>query len=485
MCHDSSGNLVSLLYLAKLEDIVEVRYYSWGSVVLTFLYRELCNASIKGKVAIGGALQLLQVIRDTLDEMPTDQTCGKRYESGDSPILQIVTEQVNTLEALCQSTPIDIEGYRQLGAQLADEVQIIKKAITHQPQQIATSSDTTPTTSQRQRRSYSRMSIDSIERGDVGMNIAGPSIAYTSQNYYVPQPPQDYYVPQPSQDDWFQSTSYMPSHVKAYSSHVDFDLGLVINQPYAPGYNILPVPFPSFSAYRNNIESSSAASSSRLHINSGGDDNNEQNEPIQNMGEEIRRSRCGASKEVADSRVADNLMQFLMGLNDSFDHVRNQILMMEPLPNVTKAYSVVLRVEKQREMVGLHHICAMWAYIAVVSIEGVKLELSSHPDSENLWFEVNFHDSQLRYKRGSHELLASYSTWYNGVQTVVALVVMVVYPTVWERPMNFSASCADNPAIAGSTCVVSVEGVVGVICINGGEEDWDGHDHVSKGAVHQ
>ncbi|KAL0420068.1 UNVERIFIED_CONTAM: protein MAINTENANCE OF MERISTEMS [Sesamum radiatum] len=61
MCPDSSGNLVSLLYLGKLEDIVAARNYSWGSAVLAFLYRELCNASEKGKAAIGGALQLVQI----------------------------------------------------------------------------------------------------------------------------------------------------------------------------------------------------------------------------------------------------------------------------------------------------------------------------------------------------------------------------------------------------------------------------------------
>ncbi|KAL0396579.1 UNVERIFIED_CONTAM: Serine/threonine-protein phosphatase 7 long form [Sesamum calycinum] len=61
MCPDSLGNLVSLLYLAKLEDIVAARNYSWGSAVLAFLYRELCNASKKGKAAIGGALQLVQI----------------------------------------------------------------------------------------------------------------------------------------------------------------------------------------------------------------------------------------------------------------------------------------------------------------------------------------------------------------------------------------------------------------------------------------
>ncbi|KAL0392394.1 UNVERIFIED_CONTAM: hypothetical protein Sradi_2462200 [Sesamum radiatum] len=139
------------------------------------------------------------------------------YQPGDAPMLQIVTQQVNTLQTLFQSKPVDVEGYRQLVAQLEHEVQIIAEAIKHQPQQTATPSNSAPTTSHRQRRSSSQMSIGSVERGDIGVDIAGPSTAYTPQDYYVPQPPQDYYVPQPSQDDWFQSTSYMPSHAEAYS----------------------------------------------------------------------------------------------------------------------------------------------------------------------------------------------------------------------------------------------------------------------------
>ncbi|KAK4410176.1 protein MAINTENANCE OF MERISTEMS [Sesamum angolense] len=85
MCPDSSGNLVSLLYLAKLEDILAARNYSWGSAVLAFLYRELCNASEKGKAAIDLSLvthhsilsrtcaTTVRVIRDILDEMQYDQ----------------------------------------------------------------------------------------------------------------------------------------------------------------------------------------------------------------------------------------------------------------------------------------------------------------------------------------------------------------------------------------------------------------------------
>ncbi|KAL0285867.1 UNVERIFIED_CONTAM: hypothetical protein Sradi_7161700 [Sesamum radiatum] len=373
MCPDSSGNLVSLLYLAKLEDIVAARNYSWGSAVLAFLYCELCNASEKRqscnwwRVAVGtgapyGAMwncehtftrtvrTTVRVIRDILDEMQYDQlwrsicplifyaivemhhpervlrqfgmmqnipdqpdtrdmslhkitrsnrtgtdwfcsTYSTSLDGKDDMTRSYKDNPFPTEEIQIEDVGNDVEGYRQLVAQLEHEVQIIAEAIKHQPQQTATPSDSAPTTSHRQRRSSSQMSIGSVERGDIGVDIASPSTAYTPQDYYVPQPPQDYYVPQPSQDDWFQSTSYMPSHAEAYSSHVDLDLGLGINQPYAPEFNISPVPFPSFSAYRDNVESSSAASSSGLHINYGGDDNDGQNEPIQNMGEEIRRPR--------------------------------------------------------------------------------------------------------------------------------------------------------------------------------------------------
>ncbi|KAI3445449.1 hypothetical protein Pfo_002114 [Paulownia fortunei] len=82
MCPDSSGNGVSLLYLQSMEQIKDVVYFSWGSAVLSFMYRELCNASDKDKNVIGGAMVLLQyysftrtashsvrIIRDILDRM--------------------------------------------------------------------------------------------------------------------------------------------------------------------------------------------------------------------------------------------------------------------------------------------------------------------------------------------------------------------------------------------------------------------------------
>ena len=39
-----------------------------------------------------------------------------------------------------------------------------------------------------------------------------------------------------------------------------------------------------------------------------------------------------------------------MGLNDAYDHIRNQIQVMDPFSSIGKAYSMILQVEKQREV---------------------------------------------------------------------------------------------------------------------------------------
>ena len=63
-----------------------------------------------------------------------------------------------------------------------------------------------------------------------------------------------------------------------------------------------------------------------------------------------RPCTCGNVKAVASILSNNQLMQFLMGLNESFDGIRSQILLLDPLPSVNKVYSMVLRIEKQREV---------------------------------------------------------------------------------------------------------------------------------------
>ncbi|KAL0300228.1 UNVERIFIED_CONTAM: hypothetical protein Sangu_3132800 [Sesamum angustifolium] len=57
---------------------------------------------------------------------------------------------------------------------------------------------------------------------------------------------------------------------------------------------------------------------------------------------------CGINKAVDDLTSSTQVMQFLMGLHDSFNNERSQILMLDPLPDIEKTFSMVYAVEEQR-----------------------------------------------------------------------------------------------------------------------------------------
>ncbi|XP_050260986.1 serine/threonine-protein phosphatase 7 long form homolog [Quercus robur] len=58
---DRSADRVSLLPLQLLNPVSNARRYSWGSAALAWLYRQLCGASKKDAMQIGGALLLVQL----------------------------------------------------------------------------------------------------------------------------------------------------------------------------------------------------------------------------------------------------------------------------------------------------------------------------------------------------------------------------------------------------------------------------------------
>ncbi|KAL2226676.1 uncharacterized protein LOC110011893 [Sesamum indicum] len=59
---------------------------------------------------------------------------------------------------------------------------------------------------------------------------------------------------------------------------------------------------------------------------------------------------CRINKAMADMVASNQLIQFLVGLNSVYEQARSQILLLEPLPTVTKAYSMLIRMEKQIQM---------------------------------------------------------------------------------------------------------------------------------------
>ena len=58
---DRIGHRVPLMYLYLLQDFQVTGQYSWGSAVLTHLYKEMCNATDYTNKDIGGCLTLLHM----------------------------------------------------------------------------------------------------------------------------------------------------------------------------------------------------------------------------------------------------------------------------------------------------------------------------------------------------------------------------------------------------------------------------------------
>lgn len=59
---------------------------------------------------------------------------------------------------------------------------------------------------------------------------------------------------------------------------------------------------------------------------------------------------CGAKGKNLKTHQDQRLLQFLMGLNDTYIGVRSNILLSYPLPIIGQAYSMVIQDEKQREI---------------------------------------------------------------------------------------------------------------------------------------
>ncbi|XP_070015144.1 uncharacterized protein [Nicotiana sylvestris] len=59
---------------------------------------------------------------------------------------------------------------------------------------------------------------------------------------------------------------------------------------------------------------------------------------------------CGAKTNMHKAEQDRRLIQFLMRLNDVYTVVRGSILMMNPLPSIAQAFSILIQEEKHREI---------------------------------------------------------------------------------------------------------------------------------------
>lgn len=66
-----------------------------------------------------------------------------------------------------------------------------------------------------------------------------------------------------------------------------------------------------------------------------------------------------------DAKSLNKLIQFLIALNESYENIKGNILSMDPLPAVNRAYHLVQQLEKQKEVSGNIHIVTEASVMAV------------------------------------------------------------------------------------------------------------------------
>ncbi|XP_073041984.1 uncharacterized protein [Primulina eburnea] len=69
---------------------------------------------------------------------------------------------------------------------------------------------------------------------------------------------------------------------------------------------------------------------------------------------------CATARKYVEHDQQQHLLQFLMGLNDSYMHVRSQILMMVPLPTIGQAFSLLSQEEPHRLLSSVEHPAAVF-----------------------------------------------------------------------------------------------------------------------------
>ena len=81
--------------------------------------------------------------------------------------------------------------------------------------------------------------------------------------------------------------------------------------------------------------------------------------------DEVPDCACASAEKIFKREQNKKLLQFLMGLNDDYNSIRGNILIMSPLPSISQVYSMLIQEEKQREIRSSGHFLADSASLAV------------------------------------------------------------------------------------------------------------------------
>lgn len=118
---------------------------------------------------------------------------------------------------------------------------------------------------------------------------------------------------------------------------------------------------------------------------------------------------------MAISQQNDSVMNFLVGLNDSYASIRSQILLITPLPSLAKVYSLLLQEESQRHLQNTFQ----------PSIESLAMSVKSHSENLGLLAKTHFNKDRKR--------LRCTKCGFPG-HTIDKCYQIIGYPPNWKGP---------------------------------------------------
>lgn len=92
----------------------------------------------------------------------------------------------------------------------------------------------------------------------------------------------------------------------------------------------------------------------------------------------LKACKCDLLKRIYELEARNHLLQFLMGLNGSYD-TQGQILSMDPLPSVNRAYYIIQHAEKQQQVTDVINVRNDYVH-TIITYPIFKLEDFAHLD---------------------------------------------------------------------------------------------------------
>ncbi|KAL2239868.1 UNVERIFIED_CONTAM: Retrovirus-related Pol polyprotein from transposon RE1 [Sesamum indicum] len=135
---------------------------------------------------------------------------------------------------------------------------------------------------------------------------------------------------------------------------------------------------------------------------------------------------CGINTAIGTMYSRMQLMQFLMGLHESFEKEKSQLLMMDPLPDLEKAFSMVFAVEQQRNVqVQLADNTAYQVNLKEHKKEGTQNQLQKRKSFVDKRTMVCTHCNKIGHLRNTCFQLHGTPDWFKALndkkrQTVVS-----------------------------------------------------------------